>query len=258
MKTRIISGLIGIIILLTVVNLGGIVFSLSVFLITLIGLKEYRNAIETLKDDSIPNWINYLFGTMLFGLAFFEKTDYIQLGIYIYILFLLLTFLFSKKNSLKDIALTLFGGLYVGFLIYHIYFFNDSKYIWYVFITSWGSDMFAYFVGKFLGKNKLWPEVSPNKTIEGSLGGLFGATLLAFIFSKYYMKDVEILILVIVFVGAALSQMGDLIASKIKRFVGIKDYGNLMPGHGGVLDRFDSIIFITPFIYYMFKFLDVF
>lgn len=258
MKTRIISGLIGIAILLGVVNLGGIVFSLTVLLITLVGLKEYKNAIESLKEQEIPNWINYLFALTLFGLVFFEKTNYIQMGIYSYILLLLLIFLFSKKSSLKDIALTVFGGFYVVFLIYHIYFFNDSKYIWYVFITSWGSDTFAYFTGKFLGKNKLWPEVSPNKTIEGSIGGLFGATLLAFLFAKYYIEDVEVSILVIVFVGAILSQMGDLIASKIKRLVGIKDYGNLMPGHGGVLDRFDSIIFISPFIYYMFKLLDIF
>ena len=113
----------------------------------------------------------------------------------------------------------------------------------------WTNDTFAYLVGKNFGKNKLFPSVSPKKTIEGFAGGLvftiIGGTLLA---NYYIMASTLYIWIVIAAIVSVFSTLGDLIESKLKRVAGIKDTGNIMPGHGGILDRLDSIIFVIPFI----------
>ncbi len=118
------------------------------------------------------------------------------------------------------------------------------------FILAWGTDTCAYFTGYFFGKRKLWEEISPKKTIEGAIGGIVGATILAFAFAYVLKPSFMYYAIPLGVIGSIVSQMGDLIASKIKRYVDIKDYGHIMPGHGGVLDRFDSIILTAPLVYY--------
>ena len=157
---------------------------------------------------------------------------------------------FSNKHNLKDAAITILGGLYIPFFFYHMYLLNDSIYIWIVFISSFATDTFAYFVGVLFGKHKLCPEISPKKTIEGSLGGIIGCVISVTLFAIYFKLDNVLSISIMSVILSAMSQVGDLTASSIKRAVNIKDYGNLMPGHGGVLDRFDSILFTTPIVYY--------
>ena len=120
-------------------------------------------------------------------------------------------------------------------------------------VAAWGSDVFAYFTGRFFGKHKLIPEVSPKKTVEGSIGGIVCATGLAILYGFIVSRATDLtpnyLVLGIsVFVLSAVSQVGDLIASLIKREHGIKDYGNVFPGHGGVMDRFDSVLSITTIL----------
>ena len=123
-------------------------------------------------------------------------------------------------------------------------------YIWLVFLIAFGTDTFAYLVGNIFGKHKLSPNISPNKTKEGALGGILGSVIIALIFS--YLANVESLwkLLILSILASIVSQIGDLVASRIKRLANIKDYGFIFPGHGGVLDRFDSIIFCAPLIYY--------
>jgi phosphatidate cytidylyltransferase len=110
------------------------------------------------------------------------------------------------------------------------------------------TDTFAYFSGYLFGKHKLIPNVSPKKTIEGSIGGILGSTICCLIFGYIFKLDMALMI-VMGIIGSIIAQIGDLFASSIKRYVGIKDYGNLIPGHGGVLDRFDSVILVAPFVY---------
>ena len=164
------------------------------------------------------------------------------------------------KLNLKDIAITFFGICYIVlFLLFapiiRENLANGKILIWFVFFSSWGTDVFAYLVGKNFGKHK-FTKVSPNKSIEGCIGGIVGATAIILVYTivcnnvfglsidYYYAVLVAILL-------SCLSQIGDLAASSIKRYCEIKDYSNLIPGHGGMLDRIDSVIFVLPFAYFL-------
>ena len=163
------------------------------------------------------------------------------------------------KENYVNTAVSGFGILYVlGFLMFipMIYAEENGKFlIWYLAFAAWGTYTFAYFVGSVIGKHKLTP-ISPKKSIEGSIGGVIGAAILSLIYTiiinEYGGLDISYwAILGITALLSILSQIGDLAASSIKRFVKIKDFGNIIPGHGGMLDRIDSIIFIAPFAYYL-------
>ena len=167
------------------------------------------------------------------------------------------------KTTFKDIAYTFFGICYVVFCIMFIAFLDGTKngniLIWYAIIAAWGTDIFAFFTGKLIGKHK-FSKVSPKKSIEGCIGGTIGAVILILLYTMAvnYFWNLQYSYVVMAVIGVALSligQMGDLAASSIKRYVDIKDYSNLIPGHGGMLDRIDSLIFIAPFAYVLFRLL---
>ena len=122
--------------------------------------------------------------------------------------------------------------------------------VWLIFLTAFGTDIMAYFTGYFLGKHKLCPKISPKKTIEGSIGGVIGSVVLSALFGYFFFERILIHCIIIGIIGGIVSQFGDLTASVFKRKMGIKDYGNLIPGHGGILDRFDSVLFTAPMVYY--------
>ena len=132
--------------------------------------------------------------------------------------------------------------------------------IWYVLFAAWGTDIFAFFVGKLIGKHK-FSKVSPKKSIEGCIGGIIGAVVLILIYTyvinTFWNMNYSYLIMTIVAIGLSIiGQLGDFAASSIKRHVDIKDYSNLIPGHGGMLDRIDSLLFIAPFAYAIFRMLN--
>ena len=165
----------------------------------------------------------------------------------------------NMKTSIKDMMITFFGISYITFFLSFIPLLHgteNGKYlIWFILIAAWGTDTCAYFVGSKFGKHK-FTEISPKKTIEGCIGGTLGSVIIALIYTlainKFAGLDISyIYIALIGFILSILSQIGDLSASSIKRTVGIKDFGNLIPGHGGILDRIDSIIFIAPFAYFL-------
>ena len=135
---------------------------------------------------------------------------------------------------------------------------NGKIYIWYILIISWGTDVFAFLIGNTfkLGKHK-FSKISPKKSIEGSIGGIVGSAIVGFLFG-YFLLDKAmggymfgVALFVIGAIGSVISQVGDLAASAIKRNHGIKDYGHLIPGHGGIMDRFDSVIFTAPMVYFL-------
>lgn len=168
----------------------------------------------------------------------------------------------NMKTTIKDIAITLFGICYIPlFLMYMPLLMgseNGKLLVWFIIIAAWGTDIFAYIVGKTIGKHK-FSEISPNKSIEGCIGGIIGAIVLTLIYALVintylgmninylYIAGISILLSII-------GQIGDFSASSIKRYVGIKDFSNLLPGHGGMLDRIDSLIFIAPFAYFLLLF----
>lgn len=241
------SGIIGIILLILIVNKGGIYLSTSILLLSIIGLREFYKAIHNMEIKPI-GYIGLLGSLGLYISVLFPS---ISLDfVFTIISIILLLNVFNKKIDLKDITFTLLGILYVPFLLFHVSYLDGTNYIWLVFIISFGTDTFAYIAGNLFGKNKLCPTISPKKTIEGSIGGILGSLILTIVFAVVLKIDPLWKLIVLSILASVISQLGDLVASKIKRTASIKDYGFIMPGHGGVLDRFDSIILTAPVIYY--------
>ena len=170
------------------------------------------------------------------------------------------TIVSDMKLNIMDIAITFFGICYIVLFLLFAPLIRENLpdgkiLIWFVFFASWGTDIFAYLIGKSLGKHK-FTQISPNKTIEGCLGGVVGAIMIGLCYTIVCNQvfDMNINYLYagfIVMLLSIISQMGDLSASSIKRYCGIKDYSNLIPGHGGMLDRIDSVIFVLPFAYFL-------
>ena len=169
------------------------------------------------------------------------------------------------KYRIEQATNAFFGVVYPGVMLSYIYYvraMQDGKIlVWMIFLSAWGCDTLAYCAGRLFGKHKLAPVLSPKKTIEGAIGGTLGAALLGFLFGMAFREKMdevlrpELVCAVSCGVGALISQIGDLAASGIKRDHDVKDYGNLIPGHGGVLDRFDRVIFTAPAVYFAIIFL---
>jgi phosphatidate cytidylyltransferase len=214
--------------------------------------------------------INQLFNTNLEISINVKQLDIVLLVIALVVSIKCILFLFYdniQKISTSSKYLYLLGYIMLPFVfITKISFgINDynPKIIIGLFILIWTNDTFAYIVGKSIGRTKLFEKISPKKTIEGFLGGILFAVLAGYLISKYYIKanpefsDRSILIWtsIAVIVGVA-GTIGDLIESKFKRIAGVKDSGSIMPGHGGILDRLDSVIFVAPIIYLFYQILN--
>ncbi|MBE6081719.1 MAG: phosphatidate cytidylyltransferase [Tissierellaceae bacterium] len=249
---RTISGIIGVIIVMFIVSKGGIMLDLSIFFVSLIGIYELNKAFGNIKDNKmVPNiWLGILFTCGLFISSINNNVLPFNLMINLMMLMLLIIIVLNKKISVYNVSITLFSVMYVPFFMFHIVYLDKSIYIWLVFIIAWGTDTFAYIFGNLMGKRKLCPELSPHKTLEGSIGGVLASIFLVLAFSIYFNIAPLWKMIILSVLGSVGAQFGDLAASRIKRTVNIKDYGYIIPGHGGVLDRFDSIIFVAPIVYY--------
>lgn len=195
--------------------------------------------------------------SMLFSMAMLYSIGTSNKGLVLiffalYFLVVSIYYLFFNKINIENLGKLLFSFIYITVPMGVFLRLGETNLLWVVFFISWGTDTFAYLFGMIFGKHKLYPSISPKKTVEGSLGGIFGSLILLNLFNFYILK---FNIVFIIFSGIVLSivaQLGDLFASKIKREIGIKDFSNIIKGHGGFLDRFDSIIFVTPLVYILF------
>ncbi|GAA0861543.1 phosphatidate cytidylyltransferase [Paraclostridium tenue] len=252
MVVRIIAALALIPLLLFVIY-GGLPLYIAEAIIGIIGLDEFYKAFKSKSIQPI-SILGYLFAIYLSIKNIFKlQTEYTY--IFVFILFLIgIVYILSNKKNIIDFSITFIGIFYIPiFLDYIVLTINNFRlggiYVWLIFIISFMTDTFAYFSGYLFGKHKLIPSISPKKTIEGSIGGILGSTICCIIFGYIFKLDITHMILV-GSIGSIVAQFGDLFASAIKRYVGIKDYGKLIPGHGGILDRFDSVILVAPFVYY--------
>lgn len=270
-KTRLISGIVLVIILAVSLILGGnILWSLTLF-ISLVGLVELNRVLKNQRN--ILGILSYVL-CILFYICLLlgenklcniiAENNYFEIIALMYLILLMAVYVFTfPKYKAYDIWLSFFGFFYVSVMLSFIYKIRmveeyGQYLVWLVFICSWVCDTSAYCVGMLLGKHKLAPKLSPKKSIEGSVGGIAGSAIVGAIYGytlhNIVLTDISPILLfaLIGAVGAVLSQIGDLAASAIKRNYEIKDYGKLIPGHGGILDRFDSVIFTAPVIYFLF------
>lgn len=256
-KTRLLSGIVLVLIALLTIGSGGIVLLLTLLGISMIGMQELYKVMGVRQNE-----FNLLEGAGYVGIALFYGTLYFhapvsgELLILATLVLMMFVYVFTyPKYEANQIMSALFGLVYVGVMLSFIYqtrmIADEGKYlVWLIFICSWGCDTCAYCVGVLIGKHKMAPVLSPKKSIEGAVGGVVGSALLGVAYAAILDKNM-IAYAVICAVGALISMVGDLAASAIKRNQGIKDYGRLIPGHGGILDRFDSVIFTAPIIYYL-------
>lgn len=255
MLTRIISGLLGIPLLVIVLYKGGILLYGATMIVALIGLYEFYHAMKN-KNFNPISFLGYgLTIIILSGFYFSFNNAFLLTSIIVTVITISTMQLFSSKYTIVDSCITLYGLLYVALLLGHIILterLENKGIIWLIFIIAWSTDTFAYFGGYFFGKKKLCPKISPKKTVEGAVIGILGCMLTCGIFAHVFFIEYKGAIILLGMFGSIFSQIGDLTASQIKRHVGIKDFGNLIPGHGGVLDRFDSILFTAPIVYHFF------
>jgi phosphatidate cytidylyltransferase len=253
MFIRIISALLGIPLLLFVVAKGGIILKISMLILAVLGIDEFFNAFHNVNIK--PSKLIGISSAFLLAIFTYNgmRLELMMLWFFLNAFMILIYALLGKKVNILSSGITALGIYYIVFFMFHVTFIMTSSYpklVWLVFITAFATDTFAYFTGVFIGKTKLCPNISPKKTIEGSVGGILGCIISSGIFASFVAPQMIIHCLILGFIGSIVAQLGDLTASMFKRYVGIKDYGKIMPGHGGVLDRFDSILFTAPFIYY--------
>lgn len=257
---RTISGFIMVLILVAVFVLGYTVMWAFLLLLSLAGLYEFYRALQL--NWGVFAWVGYL-GTIAYYVVLLT-TGTIQYSLIVFAIILvvdLAVFVFTfPRYALEQVFAGFFSVFYIGVSISFLYIVrihppSGAYLVWLAVLASWGCDIFAYLVGMLFGKHPFVPKLSPKKSLEGAIGGVVGSMVLGVIYGfiiQKYIPDVHLAPLifgVICLFGAAAGQIGDLAASAIKRKVGIKDYGTLIPGHGGILDRFDSVIMVAPIIY---------
>lgn len=260
MLTRIISALIGAPIIILFLIVKGNYLFLFAGILSLIGMYEYYKAIKASGTNTL-DYIGYAGCIALYAFQFFYPyTEVFGMLIAAMVLISFTFELFNRKHGVHGIVHTIFGFVYVAFLFIHMIYINQlqnsSIILWLPFITAWFTDTAAYFTGVTIGKHKLFPTISPKKTVEGYIGGILGSSILTTIFGLIITRgnnSVSMIHFIIIgLICGLFSEIGDLSASYIKRQTNIKDFGKLIPGHGGILDRFDSILFTMPVVYYYF------
>ncbi len=259
-KTRLLSGILLVIIALVTIILGGDVLFATILAISLIGMTEIYKVLEVNKK--LLGYVGYMAAIGYFALLRFGLTQWVIALAIAFLIALMAVYVFTYPTYRSEhIMHGFFGLFYVAFMLSYVYQIRlleqGAFLVWLIFLCSWGCDTCAYCVGMLLGKHKLAPVLSPKKSIEGAVGGVVGAALLGLLYALALNRFAPtananmLYYALICAVGAVISQVGDLAASAIKRNHDIKDYGKLIPGHGGILDRFDSVIITAPIIYYM-------
>jgi len=258
MKKRIITAIVAGVFFMLFAAIGGVLFTLLMITLATIAIAELLK-MKKIAYLSPPGGIAFL-------LTWFvvmpddwlrqltnSPTDKVDSFLFALLLLLTLTVVSKNKFSFDDISFVLMSSLYAGFGFYYMAVTRLSPeglpILFFVLVLIWMTDSGAYFIGKSFGKKKLWPDISPNKTVEGAVGGILSALVVALIFHAVYPLFHLPQALLIALVTSVFAQVGDLVESALKRHYEVKDSGQLLPGHGGILDRCDSWIFVFPILH---------
>ncbi len=266
MLTRIITGIIGIVLAAMVIQTGGNIFAFAVLLLSFGAWYEYCNAFR--QKGYKPTLVTGMVLISIMWQGGFLGSNGLLVGSVMFsaLVIMLLTVLNHDNFDVLSAVISLAGVFYIGLSFVHLVmlrfvggdtvistslgdFQTGCAMVWIALIGTWASDTFAYFAGCFLGKHKLCEKISPKKTIEGFIGGLLGTTASVAGLGVFFGLDV-VMMAVLGFFICVVATLGDLVESVVKRYTGIKDSGNIIPGHGGIWDRFDSVIYTVPFVYY--------
>ncbi|WP_346662895.1 phosphatidate cytidylyltransferase [uncultured Merdimonas sp.] len=259
-KTRLLSGIVLVIVLIATVGLGGDLLFFLLLAVSLIGMTELYHVVEV--RETLLGVAGYLAAAVYYRLLYVGRLESVMMLSLLFLVVLMAIYVFSYPRYRAEQVTTVFFGLfYVAMMLSFVYQTRmlpeeGGVIVWLIFLSSWGCDTCAYCVGMLIGKHKMAPKLSPKKSVEGGVGGILGAALLGALFAlamnQWGGADVIVWECALICgAGGAISQVGDLAASAIKRNHDIKDYGKLIPGHGGILDRFDSVIFTAPVIFYL-------
>ncbi len=264
MKERVLTGVIGGALFVTFVLVGGWMFKLFILLIALVAMGELLK-INEIKPSTLFGFVSLLLMLVIslppewmVTVIPFTKSSVFLAGM---ALLLILTVTSKNAYTFDQVGFVLLSSLYIGYGFYLFIVMREFPehgiaLVFFILFLIWTTDSGAYFVGRKWGKHKLWPEISPKKTIEGAVGGMIAALIIGTIF---YLLIPNIFstystALLVIFIVSIFGQMGDLVQSALKRHYGVKDSGTILPGHGGLLDRFDSLIFVM-LILHVFQFI---
>lgn len=260
--TRLLSGIVLVALIFAGNYFGGLCWYALIAFAALIGMSEVYRVLGISRK--VTGILGFLTAIAMYVCLYFDHSNYLAPLLALFVILELIVMISTyPKTPSKEVSDALFGLFYVGILFSSLCLLREEKngffLVWLVFIGAWGSDTFAYLTGMTIGKHKAFPVLSPKKSWEGCAGGVVGATVLGLVYALLFKDKLTGLTNPLVFVPlimactSVLSQCGDLAASALKRQYGIKDYGKLIPGHGGIMDRFDSILFAGPAIYYLLK-----
>ena len=255
-KTRLLSGILLVAIALLTIISGSWVLFFTLLGISIIGMQELYKAMGVHTEKiNLLEIAGYVGAVVYYAAMLLDFERYGMMAVIFSLVLIMFVYVFSYPTyNAGQVMAGFFGIVYVAVMLSFIYLTrnlpNGKFLVWLIFICSWGCDTCAYCVGMLIGKHKMAPVLSPKKSIEGAVGGVAGAALLGAVYA-WATGGKMLEYAIICAVGALISMVGDLAASAIKRNQGIKDYGKLIPGHGGILDRFDSVIFTAPVIYFL-------
>lgn len=257
LKKRILTGVIAIPVLCLLIGYGPEpTLFIMVLIAVVLGLREFY-LLALPENKGHERAIGIIMGMTVPSLMYLGGTSLLHVSLGFSIIFLCSIYMLKSDNftmAVSKVAITLFGILYIGLLLSYVTLINGTssgkQWVFLLVVTVWAADIGSFFVGSFVGKHKLYAKVSPNKTIEGLGGGIGGAVAAALLYRTFFFSDLTVSdCLFLGFFLTLFGQLGDFTESMIKRSAHVKDSSDLIPGHGGMLDRLDSFLFSAPFLY---------
>lgn len=264
MQQRVITGVIAGTLFIGLIIFGGLSFTLTIMLLAVIAMIELLR-MKNIKMNSVFGILSLLLVGVIAAPDYWLQLDFlatltrIDLLLIFIVIFLALTVFTKNAFTFDDVGFVILASFYAGFgfhfLIETRLLEQGLTLVIFILLLIWSTDSGAYFAGRSFGKRKLWPEISPKKTIEGAIGGLLSALVVGLLYSIFFpIFDSSLKVIIMIIVISIIGQLGDLVESALKRHYSVKDSGTILPGHGGILDRFDSLIFVMP-VLYLFQFI---